>query len=80
MTTSLGRTMPMLEKRLFRGAVALGLLHAVDEAVLNRQPGVPDGQHLPALAAATIVGWQQRRCSRGCARDCAQGSPWGSGP
>lgn len=56
MTTAPGRPMPTLEKRLFLGAVAVGLLHAVDDAVLNLQPGVPADQHLMALAAATVVG------------------------
>ena len=44
-----------LESRVFRGAVLLGLLHAVDDALLNRQPGVPLGQHLAGLAAVTMV-------------------------
>jgi len=56
MTTASHRPMPRLERRLFLGAVAVGLLHAVDDAVLNRQPGVAAGQHLTALAAATVVG------------------------
>jgi uncharacterized protein len=50
------RPMPTLEKRLFRGAVAVGLLHAVNDAVLNRQPGASADQHLMALATATVVG------------------------
>lgn len=41
-------TVPVLEKRLFLGAVVIGLVHAVDDAVLNREPGVPAGQHLVA--------------------------------
>ncbi|CUR54792.1 membrane hypothetical protein [metagenome] len=49
-------TVPVLEKRLFLGAVVTGLVHAVDDAVLNRQPGVPAGQHLIALAIVTAVG------------------------
>ena len=49
-------TVPVLEKRLFLGAVVIGLVHAVDDAVLNRQPGVPAGQHLVALATVTAVG------------------------
>jgi disulfide bond formation protein DsbB len=31
------------------------VLHAVDDAVLHRQPGVPVDQHLPALAVAVVV-------------------------
>jgi hypothetical protein len=38
--------------RVLAVATGLGLLHAVDDAVLDRQPGVPVGQHLPALVAA----------------------------
>jgi dienelactone hydrolase len=41
---------------VFRGAVVIGLAHAVDDAVLNRQPGVPVDQHLVALAVVTAVG------------------------
>jgi dienelactone hydrolase len=44
------------ETRVFAAAVLIGLLHAVDDAVLNRQPGVPADQHLPALAAVTLAG------------------------
>jgi uncharacterized protein len=40
---------------VFVAAVAVGLLHAVDEAVLHRQPGVPVGRHLPALLAVTVA-------------------------
>ena len=55
MTTASGPTVPPLEKRLLLGAVAVGLLHAVDDAVLNRQTGVSTDQHLTALAAATVA-------------------------
>jgi dienelactone hydrolase len=40
---------------VFAGATALGLLHAVDDAVLHRQPGVPPTQHLWALLAVVVV-------------------------
>jgi len=40
---------------VFGSATAVGLLHAVDDAVLHRQPGVPVEQHLPALVAVTVV-------------------------
>src|SRR3954463_6627629 len=43
------------ERAVFVAAVAVGLLHAVDEAVLHRQPGVPVGRHLPALLAVTLA-------------------------
>lgn len=39
-----------LEKRVFLGAVAVGPLHAVDDAALNHQPAVCAGQHLTTLA------------------------------
>jgi uncharacterized protein len=41
--------------RVFAGAIAVALLHAVDDAVLNRQPGVPLTQHLWALMAVGVV-------------------------
>jgi dienelactone hydrolase len=49
-------TVPALETRVFLGAVVIGLVHAVDDAVLNRQPGVPAGQHLVALGIVTAIG------------------------
>ena len=42
------------EHRVFTGAVVIGLVHAADDAVVGRQPGVPVTQHLPALMAVTI--------------------------
>lgn len=42
------------EDRLFTACVAVGMLHAVDDALLNRQPGVPVTQHLLALLAVTV--------------------------
>jgi uncharacterized protein len=45
-----------VERRLLLGAVAVGLIHAFDDALLNRQPGVSAGQHLVALAAVSVVG------------------------
>jgi fermentation-respiration switch protein FrsA (DUF1100 family) len=39
---------------IFTAATAVGLLHALDDAVLNRQPGVPIGQHVPGLLAVTV--------------------------
>jgi hypothetical protein len=40
---------------LFAAAVAVGLLHALDDAVVSRQPGVPLAQHLPALLVVTTL-------------------------
>jgi uncharacterized protein len=39
---------------VFTTATAVGLLHALDDAVLHRQPGVPIHQHLPALLVVTV--------------------------
>src|SRR5688572_10172835 len=40
--------------RVFAAATAVGLLHALDDAVLNRQPGVPVDRHLLALLVVTL--------------------------
>ncbi|HEX5917863.1 MAG TPA: CocE/NonD family hydrolase [Nocardioides sp.] len=40
--------------RVFAAATAVGMLHALDDAVLNRQPGVPIDRHLPALLVITL--------------------------
>ena len=42
--------------QIYAAAVAVGLLHAVDDALLHRQAGVPLAQHLPALLAVTVTG------------------------
>lgn len=54
-----------VEFRVVAVATGLGVLHAVDDAVVNRQPGVPVDQHLPALAvtvalAVAAVWWFRR--------------------
>jgi hypothetical protein len=41
---------------VFRGATAVALLHALDDAFLNRQPGVPLDQHWLAAFLALAVG------------------------
>ena len=50
---------------VFSAGTAAGILHALDDAVLNRQPGVPVDQHLPALATVVVVAlaavWYFRR-------------------
>ena len=43
------------EKRVFATALAVGLAHAVDDALLHRQPGVPVTRHLVALLAVTVA-------------------------
>ena len=40
----------------FRGATVVALLHAVDDAFLNRQPGVGPGQHALAAAISLAAG------------------------
>jgi len=44
------------ETLFFRAAVALLMLHALDDAVLHRQPGVGVEQHLPAAVFALACG------------------------
>jgi acetyl esterase/lipase len=40
----------------FRGATALALVHAIDDAIISRQPGVEPGQHAVAAAISLAVG------------------------
>ena len=44
------------ETLVFRAATALALLHALDDAFLNRQPGVGVGQHALAALVALAAG------------------------
>ena len=44
------------ETATFRGATAVALLHALDDAFVNRQPGVDVGQHALAAAIALAAG------------------------
>ena len=44
------------ETRVFAGATIVALVHALDDAFVNRQPGVDVGQHAPAAAIALAVG------------------------
>jgi fermentation-respiration switch protein FrsA (DUF1100 family) len=44
------------EALVFRGATAIALLHAVDDAFVNRQPGVPLDQHALAAAISLAAG------------------------
>jgi uncharacterized protein len=57
------------EHRIVAAALGVGVVHAIDDAVLNRQPGVPLPQHLPALAvvavAAAVGAWLFPRLSPG---------------
>src|SRR6185436_5730866 len=55
------------ETLVFRGAAAAALVHALDDAFLNRQPGVPWDQHWLAalisvvIAAAAVVAYPSLR-------------------
>src|SRR3712207_4735533 len=40
---------------VFAGATGIGLIHAVDDAIVNRQPGVPVTQHLWALLVVGVI-------------------------
>ena len=60
------------EGRVFAVALGVGVLHAVDDAVLSRQPGVPLDQHL--LGWRWPSRWPLRPCS------CSAGPGLGSGP
>jgi alpha/beta superfamily hydrolase len=44
------------ETIVFRAATAVALLHALDDAFLNRQPGVGAGQHALAALLALVLG------------------------
>jgi len=44
------------EALIFRLAAAVGLLHALDDALLHRQPGVAVGQHALAVALSLALG------------------------
>ena len=44
------------EALVFSGGVAVGLLHALDDAFFHRQPGVGLGQHVVAAAVALVLG------------------------
>lgn len=54
---------------VFLAGTVAGLVHALDDAVLHRQPGVPGDQHLLALAvvsvAAAVALWWFRRAGTG---------------
>jgi hypothetical protein len=53
------RTRPARRSRealVFTGAIAVALLHALDDAFLHRQPGVGLGQHALAAALSLVLG------------------------
>lgn len=54
-TTSAPPTSRPTENGVFVAALAVGLAHAVDDALLNRQPGVPPSQHVMALVAVAVA-------------------------
>ena len=45
------------ETAVFRIATAVALVHALDDAFLNRQPGVGAGRHLLAALIAVLAMW-----------------------
>lgn len=47
---------PRTETLVFRGALLILMLHALDDALLHRQPGVGIGQHAVAAVAALLAG------------------------
>ena len=44
------------ETVVFAGATALGLVHSLDDAFVDRQPGVDLGQHALAAAITVVLG------------------------
>jgi uncharacterized protein len=48
------RTRRTTEKAVFSTALIIGMVHAVDDALLHRQPGVPVTQHLLGLLAVAV--------------------------
>jgi uncharacterized protein len=52
---NLPRTRRTTEHTVFVTALAVGMVHAVDDALLHRQPGVPEAQHLTALLAVAVA-------------------------
>ena len=54
------------ETVLFRVATAIALLHALDDAFINRQPGVPLDQHALAAAVSLVVVQPPSSLSPGC--------------
>ena len=53
-TSRLARSAP--QTAIFSAAIAVALLHALDDAFLHRGPGVGLGQHVMAAAAALVLG------------------------
>ena len=62
-------TVRWTEFRVFTAATTVGVVHALDDAVLNRQPGVPLDQHAGALLVAVVAAaagvWLFRRSRPG---------------
>ncbi|HYO40914.1 MAG TPA: CocE/NonD family hydrolase [Nocardioidaceae bacterium] len=46
---------PDVPFKIFAGSTAVGLIHAFDDALVHRQPGVPLTQHLWALLAVVVI-------------------------
>jgi hypothetical protein len=68
------------EALVFGGATAVALLHALDDAIFHRQPGVGLGQHALAAGLALVLGLGAVYVFPYARRRCARRSPWSSGP
>jgi hypothetical protein len=64
------------ETTVFRIASAIALLHALDDAFLNRQAGIGLGQHALAAVISLAAGSLRSSGSRDCVPDSVQGSRW----
>ena len=53
-TTRVGRRAP--EAAIFSAAIAVALVHVIDEAFVHREPGVGAGQHLLAVVVSLVLG------------------------
>ena len=53
-TTRVGRRAP--QTAVFAAAIAVAVLHVLDDAFLHREPGVGPGQHLLAVVVSLILG------------------------
>ena len=53
-TTRVGRRGP--QTAVFAAAIAVAVLHVLDDAFLHREPGVGPGQHLLAVVASLVLG------------------------
>jgi hypothetical protein len=64
------------ETTVFRTATSIALLHALDDAFLNRQAGIGLGQHALAAVISLAAGSRRSSGSPDCVRGSGQGSRW----